>query len=107
MYSGVNNLHHRYDLHQSFFSISQGDLSLVAYFARFRGICEELNTPCIIYSIPSNNMTGTSNIFSGWQSIGKPSSIMLADGSNYWFGFYSYHFFSYFRSRITYSSFCT
>ncbi|XP_058180814.1 uncharacterized protein LOC131299213 [Rhododendron vialii] len=43
MYSGVNNLRRTYDLHQSFFSISQGDLSLESYYAKFRGICEELN----------------------------------------------------------------
>ncbi|XP_058193764.1 uncharacterized protein LOC131310639 isoform X2 [Rhododendron vialii] len=43
MYSGVNNLRRTYDLHRSFFSISQGDLSLESYYAKFRGICEELN----------------------------------------------------------------
>ncbi|XP_058219066.1 uncharacterized protein LOC131329730 [Rhododendron vialii] len=43
MYFGVNNLCRTYDLHQSFFSISQGDLSLEAYYSKFRGICEELN----------------------------------------------------------------
>lgn len=43
LFSGVNNLHRIYDLHQSFFSVSQDDLSLKAYYAKFSCICNELD----------------------------------------------------------------
>ncbi|XP_058182112.1 uncharacterized protein LOC131300317 [Rhododendron vialii] len=43
LYSGVNNLRRTYDLHQSFFNISQGDDSFEDYYAKFRRICNELD----------------------------------------------------------------
>ncbi|XP_058190207.1 uncharacterized protein LOC131307603 [Rhododendron vialii] len=43
LYSGVDNLRRTYDLHQSFFNISQGDDSFEEYYAKFRRICNELD----------------------------------------------------------------
>ncbi|XP_058190221.1 uncharacterized protein LOC131307612 [Rhododendron vialii] len=43
LYSGVDNLRRTYDLHQSFFNISQGDDSFEDYYAKFRRICNELD----------------------------------------------------------------
>ncbi|XP_058223032.1 uncharacterized protein LOC131332754 [Rhododendron vialii] len=43
LYSGVDNLCRTYDLHQSFFNISQGDDSFEDYYATFRRICNELD----------------------------------------------------------------
>lgn len=43
MYSSVNNLCCTYDLDRSFFSISQGSLSLDEYYSKFRRICDELH----------------------------------------------------------------
>ncbi|XP_058197539.1 uncharacterized protein LOC131313314 [Rhododendron vialii] len=43
LYSGIDNLHRTYDLHRSFFDISQGADSFEDYYAKFRRICNELD----------------------------------------------------------------
>ena len=43
LYSGVNNLKRIYDLHQNYFSLSLGDMSLEDYYNKFKGVREELN----------------------------------------------------------------
>ncbi|GFZ09696.1 hypothetical protein Acr_21g0002950 [Actinidia rufa] len=43
MYSGMDNLHRTYELHQTFFSLTLDYMSLKDYYARFRGMYEELD----------------------------------------------------------------
>ena len=43
LYSGVNNLIRIYDLHQNYFSLSLGDMSLEDYYNKFKDVREELN----------------------------------------------------------------
>ena len=43
MYSGLDNLHRTYKLHQTFFSLTLDDTSIEDYYARFRNVCQELD----------------------------------------------------------------
>ncbi|GFS36933.1 hypothetical protein Acr_00g0048770 [Actinidia rufa] len=43
MFSRVGNLRHSYNLHQTFFSLTLGDISLKDYYVRFQAVCEEIN----------------------------------------------------------------
>lgn len=43
LFSGLNNLRRTYDLHETFFSLELGNFLLEDYYAKFRGVCEELN----------------------------------------------------------------
>ena len=43
MFSGLDNLHHTYELHHKFFYLTLDDMSLEDYYARFRSVCQKLD----------------------------------------------------------------
>ncbi|GFY89735.1 hypothetical protein Acr_06g0016750 [Actinidia rufa] len=43
MFSGLDNLHHTYELHQIFFYLTLDNMSLKDYYARFRSVCQKLD----------------------------------------------------------------